>query len=305
MAYDLTQINDFIKRENEVLTATLFSSNDTAKFAKIMTGIKGSTELLKITGGAKLQAGVHKSPDGNTKGEKVTLTVKPFTYYESFEQDDLQFKLPNTMVAPGSNNAETPKPWEQALVETKVTDIAEQLEVQYWQGDTAGSEHNIFDGFLKTIDASADVIEGNTSNATEITVANVRDLVDVMRDEAPAKVKRKKEFSVYVGDDVFDLYIKAEKAANLYHFSPEHNDGVYRVGGSGLQLVRTYGLNETNRMVATVGENLIIGADVEGEEQSIDMWYDKTSDLTYMRVKAKAGVQIVNPQEIVEFTLSV
>lgn len=304
MAYDLSAINDFIKRENEVLTQTLFSSNDTATFAKYMNGIKGSTEILKVTGAATLQPGTHNTPSGTTSGETITLSVKPFTFYESFKQDDLQFILPNSVLAPGSNNSETPKDWEEALVSEKLASIAEQLEVGFWTGDTGAG--GIFDGFLKKIDAEATVINGNPSAvtvATGIDVSNVKALVEGMRDVAPAKVKRSKDFSVFVGDDIFDLYIKAEKAANLYHFAPEHNDGKYRIGGSGMTLQRVYGLNETDRMVATVGANLIIGTDVQNEDQVADMWYDKTSDLTYMRVKAKAGVQIINPAEMVEFTL--
>lgn len=304
MAYDLTNFSDYIGRENEVLTATLFAGGDTAKFARYMSGIKGSTEIPQLRGGANIQAGVCNTPDGSTAGDLVTISVKPFTVYESFCQDDLQTKFPNTVLAPGSNEVKAPKAWEEALVDSKLADIAEQLELLYWQGDTAGSDLNLFDGFLKKIDAAGAVIDGNTSGATEITVENVRGLVDAMRVAAPAKVKRDKDFVVVVGDDVFDKYIAAEKAANLYHYAPEHNDGVYRIGGSGMKLIRVYGLDGTDRMVASVGRNFVVGSDLENENQVADMWYDKTSDQTYLRTKGKAGVQIVNPQEIVEFTLA-
>ena len=305
MAYNLDNFSDYIGRENEVLTAILFAGGDTAKFARYMSGIKGSTEIPHLSGTATLQAGSCATPSGGTTGNLVTLAVKPFTVYEEFCQDDLQTKFPNTVLAPGSNNADAPKEWEQALVDTKLASIAEQLELLYWQGDTAGSSHTLFDGFLKLIDAESAVINGNTSGATSITKANVVGLVDDMRVAAPAKVKRSKDFAILVGDDVFDMYIAAEKAANLYHYKPEHDEGVYRIGGSGAQLIRVYGLNGTDRMVASVGSNFVVGSDLENENQVADMWYDKTSDKTYLRVKAKSGVQIVNPEEIVEFTLAV
>ena len=304
MSYDLTNFSDYIGRENEVLTATLFAGGDTAKFARYMSGIKGSTEIPQISGVAALQAGNCPTPSGTTAGDLVTLAVKPFTVYEEFCQDDLETKFPNTVLAPGSHNESAPKEWEQAIVDTKLSDISMQLELLYWQGDTAGT-YTLFDGFLKKIDADATVVDGNTSNATAITVANVIGLVSDMRVAAPSKVKRDKDFSVLVGDDVFDMYIAAEKAANLYHYAPEHDNGVYRIGGSGMTLIRVYGLDGTDRMVASVGRNFIVGSDVANEDQVADMWYDKTTDKTYMRVKGKAGVQIVNPAEIVEFTVGI
>lgn len=305
MAYDLTNFSDYIGRENEVLTATLFAGGDTAKFARYMSGIKGSTEIPQISGGSKLQAGSCPTPDGSTAGDLVTISVKPFTVYESFCQDDLQTKFPNMVLAPGSNNADAPKEWEEALVDTKLADIAEQLELLYWQGDTAGAEHTLFDGFIKKIDAEATVVDGNTSGATGITKANVRGLVEDMRVAAPAKVKRDRDFTILVGDDVFDMYIQAEKDANLYHYAPEHDEGVYRIGGSGATLMRVYGLDGTDRMFASVGRNFVVGSDLENENQVADMFYDQVSDKTFLRVKAKSGVQIVNPSEIVEFTLGV
>lgn len=305
MAYNLDNFTDYIARENAVLTATLFAGQDTAKFAMFMTGVKGSTEVPHISGAATIQAGSCNSPSGTTTGDLVTLTVKPLTVFEEFCQDDLQSKFPNTVLAPGSNNAETPKEWEEALVDVKLASIAEGLELLYWQGDVAGTEYNLFDGFIKQIDAATDVVAGNTSAAVSITKENVKGLVEDMRIAAPAKVKRSAEFMITVGDDIFDMYIAAEKDANLYHYKPEHDNGVYTIGGSNAKLVRVYGLDGTDRMFASVGRNFVVGSDLENEDQVADMWYDKTQDKTYLRVKAKAGVTIQNPAEIVEFTVGI
>jgi hypothetical protein len=305
MAYDLENFNDFISRENEVLGATLFAGGDTAKFARFMSGIKGSTEVPYLSGQAKIQSGNCNTPSGDVVGDLVTLTVKPFTNYKSFCGDDLEQKFPATELAPGSyNNSNGSKPWEEKLVETELASISEQMELLYWQGDTAGSELNLFDGFIKQVDANADVLSGNTSSATEITKTNVKGLVEDMRDAVPAKVKRSKDFVIVVGDDVFDKYIQAEKADNLYHYAPEHSEGVYRIGGSGAMLIREYGLDSTDRMFASVGSNFIVGNDLEKDSEVAEMFYDQTTDKTYLRTKGKVGVTIQNANEIAEFTLS-
>lgn len=308
MALDLTKFNDYIARENNHLTKQLFAGGDTSKVALYMAGIKGSTVIPHMSGGATIQSGSCANPSGNTVMDEVTLEVKAFTVFEEFCTDDLQTKYPNMVLAPGSNNeGDAPAEWEEALVGIKISDINEQLENMYWQGTVAGGD--LFDGFIAKIDAGTPISANEATIAgggvDVITVANVIAEVEGMRDAAPAKIKRDKDFSVFVGDDIFDLYIKALKSANLYHYAPEHDNGVFVVGGSGMKLIRVYGLDGTDRMFAGLGKNLIVGSDIENESQVADMFYDKVSDKTFLRVKAKAGVQVYNVAEVVEWSAAV
>ena len=302
MAYDVTDFSDFIERENTVLMETLFLGGDTSKFALSMAGVKGKTTVPDISGAAVLQAGFCKTPSGDTVVSEVELEVKPFTVFEEFCEDDLQTKFPKMVLAAGSKNSDSP--WQEDIIMLKAASIQEQLELHYWQGDTAGT-YTLFDGFIKQIDADGDAIDGNTTSATAITKANVIGLVDDMFTALPAKVKRSKEAVILVGDDVFDMYIAAEKAANHYHYSAEHDNGTYKIGGSAITLQRVYGLDGTDRMFAGRGSSFIVGSDVKDEENVMEAWYDKTDDKVYIRTKGKAGVTVSHVEEIVEFTLSV
>ena len=307
MAYNVSNLSNYIGRENQILTKALFAGGDTMKFATLMTGVKGSTTVPHLSGNATLQAGSCPTPSGTTTATEVTLTVKPFTVYEQFCADDLESKFPNTIIAPGSNNGDSLKPWEEQLIDVKVSSIAEQLELTYWQGTLATGSYQLFDGFIDIIDTAATAIDGNTASVTSgtgIIQGNVKAIVDAIYVAAPAKVKRSGEFTIMVGDDVFDLYIAAEKAANLYHYAPEHNDGVYNIGGSRGTLQRVYGLDGTDRIFAGQGSNFIVGADVADEDKVADVFYDQTLDKVQLRVKGKSGVAVANIDEIVEFTLA-
>ena len=305
MSYDVTDFTDYVGRENEALTATLFAGGDTARFATFMAGVKGKTSVPHIATSATLQAGNCKTPSGDTDINEIFIEVNPFTVYESFCEDDLQTKFPNLVLAPGSSNADAPKGWQEKIVDTKISAIMEELELTYWQGDTGAGSYNLFDGFVKLVDAAVGVITGNTGAVTGITQANVIAAVDAMYVASPAKVKRSGELVITVGDDVFDLYIAAQKAVNLYHYDAEHDNGVLKIGGSRGTLQRIYGLDGTDRMFASKGTNFIVGSDVVEEENVMKVWYDETDDKVYMRTKGKAGTTIVNPTEIVEFTLTV
>ena len=307
MAYDVSAFSNYIGRENKVITKQLFAGGDTMKFATLMTGVKGSTIVPHLSGAPTLQSGSCPNPLGTAVVDEVTLTVKPWTVYESFCADDLESKFPNTIIAAGSNNGDSLQPWEESLVDMKMAGIAEILELTYWQGDISTGSYQTFDGFVKLIDAAATAIDGNTgavAAGTGITVANVKAIVDAMYIAAPAKVKRSGEFAIMVGDDVFDSYIAAEKAANLYHYAPEHDNGVYNIGGSRGTLIRVYGLDGTSRIFAGQGSNFIVGADVADEDKVADVFYDQTTDKMQIRVKAKSGVVAANVDEIVEFTLT-
>lgn len=304
MAYDVTGFTDYVARANEFLTATLFNGGDTGKFALFMAGVKGKTSVPQISGVAVIQKGNCKTPSGDTDIDEIFIEVQPWTFIESFCEDDLQDKFPNMVLKAGSSNNDTPKGWQEKIVDVKTASIQETLELTYWQGDTAGT-YTLFDGFIKKIDAAGTAIDGNTSAATAITQANVIGLVDAMYVAGNTKVKRSGEMAIVVGDDTFDLYIAAQKAANQYHYDAEHDNGTLKLAGSRGMLQRVYGLDGTDRMFAGKGSSFIVGADVKEEENIMKIWYDETDDKVYMRTKAKSGVTIAYPEEIVEFTLAV
>ena len=304
MAYDVSAFTDYVGRENDFLTSTLFSGGDTGKFARFMTGVKGKTSIPKIDGDATIQKGTCKTASGDTDITEYFIEVEQWEYFEGFCEDDLQNKFPNTVLAPGSSNSDAPPQWQEKVVDVKVASIQKTLELTYWQGDTAGT-YNLFDGFLKLIDADGNAVDGNTTSATAITAANVVGLVDAMINASDVDVKEADDFAVLVGNDTFSLYIQALKTANNYHFSPENDGQTYMIGGSNIVLRKVRGLNGTDRMFAGRGSAFVVGMDVEAEEEIFNIWYSEDDDLLYFRTKAKSGVVPVNIDEIVEFTLTV
>jgi len=164
-------------------------------------------------------------------------------------------------------------------------------------------EFNSKEQAQEKIDALGTATDGNTSSATAITKVNIIGLVDDMVVAANVDVKEDDSFEVLVGNDSFDMYIAAVKAANNYHENADNDGETYKIGGSGKILRKVRGLNGTDRMFASVGRNFVVGMDVDGEENVMDIFYDKTEDKVHFRVKAKSGVNVFNAAEIVEFTV--
>lgn len=302
MAYNFTNFTDYVGRESQVLTAQLFAGGDTLKFARLINEVKGSTTIPVIGGGATLQKGACKSPNGDTAVHDAKLSVEQFTVNETFCNDDLQTKFPNQVLAPGSYNNDMPKSWEEALIDSRVSAVNETLENLYWQGDVDGN-NDLFDGFIRLIDEDGNAIDGNEGGATEITIENVIDLVEGMRTAASAKSKRDPNFGIYVGDDIYDLYVRALRKCKSCG-NVDAADGVIQIGGTRTNVYRVYGLSETERMFAGVGSNFVVGTDVEDEQNLVRFYEDEVNDKTGLRIKGKSGVQVVNVDEIVEFTLA-
>lgn len=302
MAFNVDNITDYIKRENGALTRTLFRGDNTGLYARHIMNVKGSTVVPYIGEGAVLQKGTCVDPSGTTPLAEVKITVEPLSYVEDLCTDDLQTKL--NSLAPGSHTeGDMESEFEEVLVREKVASISKTLAMTYWKGDTESGSYQYFDGFIKKIDAASPV-DGNTSSATELTKANIRSLVENMIFAANPDVVESETFVVYLGTDSFMKYVAALKDANLYHFAPEHKSYVMDIDGFNGKLVGVRGLNGTDRMFASDANNFIIGSDVPEEEEILEVIYDKFSDKTRLRAKFKAGVQIMNDGEIVEFTVS-
>lgn len=306
MAYDVSGFSDYIQRETKALTKTLFVGGDTGKFSTLQAGIKGSMKIPLITGTTTLQEGNCPTPSGDDVVGEVTISVEAFTVYKSYCQEDLETKLPNQVIGAGSSNTDTLKPFEETLVDVMFAGINKTLELTYWQGTDGGGGFPLFDGYIALIDAAATAANGNPGGITAVTgiiAGNVVGIVDGMFTAAAIDVKRSDDFVILVGDEVFDKYIEALKVANSFHYNAEHVNGEYNVGGSGAKVIRVRGLAGTDRLFAGRGGSFIVGADQDGEANAADVWYDKTDDKMYIRVKAKAGAQVANIEEVVEFTL--
>lgn len=212
-------------------------------------------------------------------------------------------------LAPGSNNeGDAPNGWEATVIDVKTASINKQLELTYWQGNTASGSYQTFDGFIKLIDADGNAVAGNKSNATDFTTANAITVIDNIVDSAAPDVKKAADFAVLIGDDYWDTYMTAIREKNYNHYKPEADaEGVFTIPGKNKKLIRIYGLNGTGRIFAGRGYHFIVGNDVESEisdgSSKIEVFYDEKDDKVYMRAKGKAGVKPIHVEEIVQFTL--
>jgi hypothetical protein len=312
MSFNVASLTNYVNEQSTDLISRLYFEKTSSDYFTLQSGVKktDALHLLAVTAFPQDGSGCSPTASGDVVFSNRDITVGQITYFSGFCMKDLIPKYTQILLRAG--NAETEDmAFEAEVADSIIKTIMEHNEVADWQGDTASANVyiNRYDGLIKTIDAAATAVSGNTSAATSITSGasgNVDSLVNAMANARPAKVKSALNQVLFVGQDTFDKYVDTLNAKNLFNVDAT-SWANYSVGvvGKNVTLVGVVGLDGTDRMFLGTQDNFFLGFDLQNDEEEFDMWYEKKDDKVYYRVKFKRGLQVAYPNEIVEFTLAV
>ena len=243
---------------------------------------------------------------GNAAFTQRNITVGAVKYQDTLCPKALRAKWTQILLKQGSNAENEELTFATQIGDMLVELIKENVEVWDWQGDSGVV--GFYDGLIKLIDAATTAVDGNTgsvASGTGIVVGNVVAIINAMCDAVPAKLKTKSDKVLFVGTEVFDIYVNALITANLFAVdATTWSDYVMTVPGKNVKVVGVHGLDATNRMFLGRTPNFHLGVDMENEEEEFKIWYSQDDDNIKYSVKFKRGVQVAYPSEIVEFTLT-
>lgn len=309
MAFDLTALTAYIEDMDYPLIAQTQATAGIAQLPSlnVQVGIKGSSNIQLHATDVIFQAdGCGRSANGTSTFSKRTITVGDIAVHEDLCTKDLNGYWLQKMVRRGTNGeTEVPGEIEGLWLNDKLSRVSRALAIADWQGDTASGTNNLsyYDGLLKIIDAET-TVNGNPTGitvATGIDETNIISILQGMYKLVPENIIAEGDLSIFLGDDLYRCYVNALINANLFHFIGE--DGVTRLHGTDIKLVRDTGLTGTNRLIATRDSNLYLGMDGEEGEDELLVWYSEDDRINKFTMSFKRGWQIAYPDEIVEFTL--
>jgi hypothetical protein len=309
MAFDLTGLTAYVEDMDYPLIAQAQASGGVAQIqgVNIQTGIKGSSNIQLFSTDLVFQPdGCGRTASGTTDLVNRTITVGKIMVAEDLCPKALNGFWTQQMVRRGTmGETELPTEIEGLWIEDKMNRLKRQLSISDWQGDTASATNNLsyYDGLIKLIDAET-TVNGNPNGitvATGITEANVISILQDIWKLIPENVIGLEDVSIYVGTDVYRLYVNALINANLFHYVGE--DGITKLHGTNVKLVSDIGLTGTDRIFATRDGNIYIGMDGEDGEDELNVRYSEDDRVVKFTMSFKRGVQIAYPDEIVEFTL--
>jgi hypothetical protein len=312
-SFDVSALTNYTDQESTSLLLRAFFENKTYRISKangadLETGIKSSKAMQKLSVTAVPQAYTTCgfNPSGSATFTQRTLTVGKIAYMDTLCPKTLEAKWTQKLLTSGQNIDESKMTFNETISQLLVALVGEHTEVMDWQGDTASANEylNKYDGLIKTIDAAAVSIAGNTAAISSITISNAFAAVVAMIDKTPKELKGKPNLVLYVGTDTYDKYTTNLLNLNLFHHVADTAAYESTVPSKGVKIVGVPGLDGTNRMFLMQATNISWGTDMEGEDEDFKIWYSQDDDNIKYAVRFARGVNVAYPNEIVQFTLA-
>ena len=304
MAFDLSNISDYVSANEKELLLKAVLNGKTAKMIGLQTGLKGSGYLNNLSSNGTLKAAACTwSPSGTTTFARRKIDTALFDYQEAYCPDELRdtaFGYNVNLVA-GKYSI----PFEEQIIEENLRNIELQKEQIIWQGDTTltGTTYlKLTDGFIKILSAESNVIDATISGKT--LTGNTKDAIDAIVANIPDELLVKPNVVIFVGTEVYRKAIKAWQDANLYHYNPADLMGNFEtiVPGTDIKLVGVYGLKGKNKAYAGAADIFVLGTDLENASEMFTFRYSEDNLQYRFYTKFNLGVQVRFPNQIVEYT---
>jgi hypothetical protein len=281
----------------------------------VLTGVKGPTQIPLMDTDAFFQVdGCGYSPSGTTSFSQRLLTPGKIRVEETICPKDLEAYFTMEALRAGSTYEDFGSAdFAAAYLAKKNARIAAQLETAIWQGSTASATANLnkFDGLSTLINAGSPV-DANVSAYTgvstisTITQSNVIAATEGLYKAIPAQVLSKGDAKIFVGDDWFRLLVMAYRAEKLFLYQANENaDRRFVLPATSVEVVAVNGLNTTGDAYAMSLSNMVLGVELESEDQSYKLWYSEDQNEIRSRVAFKLGVNVAFTNECVKFVAAI
>jgi hypothetical protein len=277
-------------------------------FLTVQPGIKSAASINLLSSNLVAQAGGCGFTDaGETILTQNTLNVCPLKVNESICIDTLEQYYTQVMLQPGSYD--TDFGFEQIYTEEKVSQVSSLIDTLIWQGNTSVTgQTGLCNGFIKLANTtySGSVVDGNVSNYTAITAANIISIVDEAIQVIPTNIIAEDDLYLYCGYDFARLYFTALRNANLYNYPSVEtgaNDFMITIPSSNVKLVAVKGLTGTNKFFITTKSNAYFGCDLLDDYENLQIFYSMDFQEVRVVAKWKSGVNMAFWDYVVYFKL--
>jgi hypothetical protein len=309
--FNVSALTAYVDQTNVDLIKRSVLEPKTAKIFTIQAGIK-SAEALNllddtIVFGDGSQCGF--TPSGSTTISQRILTVGKIKVQKNYCLKDLEPYFTQLALQKGSHQESFS--FEQELTDFVTDKIQATAETSLWQSSivASGSNPNLnkFDGFFRIIEnasgsyinATGSVAGGNLITGS-ITLTNVRQLIEQnVYGQIPVEILDQPDTAIYVGRDLFRLYVGALANANLFNQYSKDNPDQCNVYGTNMSLIPLNGMNGSSKVVAARKSNMFIGVDLASDSDTARAWYSQDNDEVRFVYDFKLGTQVAFPDQVV------
>ena len=300
MSFVVSSLTNYTNEQSKKLIAAVQFKAETAALAAIQTGVKSAAALQILTVDPVPQDGASCgfNASGTTTFTQRTITAKAVKFEEIMCLRDLEAKWTQILLRNGQKYSESDVP--SVIIDEITKKIMARLETADWQGDTTSGNAYIktYDGLAKIIKAASGVVQATSSTINETNIRTImRDIVS----KVPDALKGNPEFTIFCGYYAYTTYLNKISADNHFHMFDASVYGEMRVENSPYKLKAVHGLDGTNEIYAALPSNLVLGVDMEGEEEKAALWYSQDDDNVKYSFRFRRGWQIAIPSEVIKY----
>ena len=300
----------YVDENRTELLYQLQMASELTPYAEVRSGIKGTERMHFMTTTATFQTDAcsYNASDTTTFTEK-DLTVGKIAIMEDICTKSLNGFWTQQILAAGSRGEEAiPSEIASAWTAKKLNLVKRQINVADWQGDTASGTANLnkYNGLIKEIFADGSVVDGNTSDASTATsasniLARMQEMYLAIPEDLRAGAPDGSSLVWFLPQAYYDFYVIALREANLFHY--KGGEGELRYYGTDITLVPQVGLAGTDKMIITTRDNIVIGVDLESDEDTLEVWYSKDDRINHSLIAFKRGITYKYSDYIVKWGL--
>ena len=288
MAINVSALTAYVDEQRLPLIRKTIFAAPSVKHFNLQTGVKHSAALNILNTTVAFGDGATCGWDeaGSSAFSQRTLEVGNYKVNMSF-CDKAMLKYWNgyeVRVAAGQKSL----PFEEDFVAGVIDGVAEKLETIIWQGVKATDK---MDGILTILGKESTVIK---------TEAGTTIYDSVLKAYKAIPAKKLDKAAMFIGVDKFRDLVLELTAKNLYHYNPAIDEKMEIVlPGTNTRIIAVSGLNGKSNVVAADPENIYYGVDMEGDEETFDLWYSQDNQEFRLAINFNAGVQVAFPDEVV------
>ena len=278
MAYTINDLDTRLKNYletngTEVLTKALFNS-ESAKYFQIQTGCTAETPIIRLDSSitfADASSCVFAATGSDTfsnrllspKFLKVNKEFCPKTLLKTWAHSDVRMNaLGETL------------PFEELLINNNINELAKVNERLIWEGDTTSGSGNmlLMDGIITIAKKDENTVKQEKGSDT--IWQRVQKLWLALPEEIADKA------TIFMSIANYKQLIVELMNANNFHVFEEYQ-GAYEMTmpGANVKIKGVSGIT-SDVILATPEDNLYLGVDGESDDETVDLYFDK-SDRTF------------------------
>lgn len=275
MAYTINDLDSRLKNYletngTEVLTKALFNS-ESAKYFQIQTGVTAETPIIRLDSSITLAdaSSCGFTATGSDTFSNRLLSPKFLKVNKEFCPKTLLKTWAHSDVRMNALGQELP--FEELLINNNINELAKVNERLIWEGDTTSGEGNmlLMDGII-TI-AKKDVNTVKQEKGTDTIWQRVQKIWLAL----PAEIADKATIFMSIAN-YKQLIVELMNSNNFHVF--EEYQGTYEMTmpGANVKIKGVSGIT-SDVILATPEDNLYLGVDGESDDETVDLYFDKSS----------------------------